>query len=173
MKFRLKDQLKIKEIIIIIMNENEFGGTKLQRRKPEQQQMQGPPPPQQQMQMDPRQMQPQQQMQMDPRQMQQMQQQMQAPPPQYVDPRQIQGPQMQMEPRQMIRKETFGKIDSKSMKYAILVILIFIILNSKIIWKQIMKLPMMGSIEPSIIALIVNSILAGVIFYIVTTMIIK
>ena len=158
------------------MNENEFGGTKLQRRKPEQQQMQGPPP--QQMQMDPRQMQgppPQQQMQMDPRQMQgpPPQQQMQGPPPQHIDPRQIQGPQMQMDPRQMIRKETFGKMDSKAMKYAILVILIFIILNSKIIWKQIMKLPMMGTIEPSIIALIVNSILAGIIFYIVTTMLIK
>ena len=157
------------------MNENEFGGTKLQRRKPEQQQMQmdprqmqGPPPQQQQMQMDPRQMQgpPPQQMQMDPRQMQ-------GPPPQHIDPRQIQGPQMQMDPRQMIRKETFGKMDSKAMKYAILVILIFIILNSKIIWKQIMKLPMMGSIEPSIVALIINSILAGVIFYIVTTMLIK
>jgi hypothetical protein len=157
------------------MNENEFGGTKLQRRKPEQQ-MQGPP--QQQMQMDPRQMQgpPQQQMQMQgPPQQQMDPRQMQGPPPQHIDPRQIQGPQMQMQmdSRQMIRKETFGKIDSKSMKYAILVILIFIILNSKIIWKQIMKLPMMGSIEPSIVALIINSILAGIIFYIVTTMLIK
>ena len=36
-----------------------------------------------------------------------------------------------------------------------------------------MKLPMMGTTEPSIVALIVNSIIAGIIFYVVTTMIIK
>ena len=34
--------------------------------------------------------------------------------------------------------------------------------------KQIIKLPMMGMVEPSIIALIVNSILAGIVFYIIS-----
>ena len=33
------------------------------------------------------------------------------------------------------------------------------------IWKQIIKLPMMGTVDPSILALIVNAILAGIIFY--------
>lgn len=51
-------------------------------------------------------------------------------------------------------------------KYAILVSVIFILLNSKIIWKQILKLPLMGQVEPSIVALIVNSLLAGLVFYI-------
>ena len=35
------------------------------------------------------------------------------------------------------------------------------------IWKQIIKIPFMGSVEPSIVALIVNSILAGIVFYLV------
>lgn len=141
------------------MNESEFGGTKLQRKPPQQMQQ-----PSQQMQ----QQQPSQQMQPTQQQMQQMQQ---------MQQQQMQMPPQQMQQQQMpfikSSKESFSKIDSKSMKYAILVVLIFIILNSKIIWKQILKLPMMGSMEPGIIALIVNSILAGVIFYVVTTILIK
>ena len=139
------------------MNENEFGGTKIQR-KPSSQVPQAP------QMMDPRQMQQIDPQQMDPRQMD----------PRQMDPRQVQqmGPRpVQQQVPFFGRKETL--VDEKVMKYAILVILIFIILNSKIIWKQIMKLPMMGTAEPSIVALIVNSIIAGIIFYVVTTMIIK
>ena len=127
------------------MNESEFCGTKLQRKPPQQM-----PPQQQQM--------PPQQQQMPPQQQQMQQQQMHQMPPQ----------QQQMQQQFIRAKESFSKIDSKSMKYAILVILIFIILNSKIIWKQLMRLPMMGGAEPSIIALFINSILAGIVFYFIS-----
>jgi len=155
------------------MNENEFGGTKIQR-KPSSQVPQAPQmmDPRQMQQIDPQQMDPRQ---MDPRQMDPRQvQQMDPRQVQQMDPRQVQqmGPRpVQQQVPFFGRKETL--VDEKVMKYAILVILIFIILNSKIIWKQIMKLPMMGTAEPSIVALIVNSIIAGIIFYVVTTMIIK
>jgi hypothetical protein len=163
------------------MNENEFGGTKIQR-KPSSQVPQAPQmmDPRQMQQIDPQQMDPRQMdpRQMDPRQVQQMDprqvQQMDPRQVQQMDPRQVQqmGPRpVQQQVPFFGRKETL--VDEKVMKYAILVILIFIILNSKIIWKQIMKLPMMGTTEPSIVALIVNSIIAGIIFYVVTTMIIK
>jgi hypothetical protein len=49
-----------------------------------------------------------------------------------------------------------------------LVACIFVLLNSKIIWTQIIKFPFMGNVEPSIVALLVNSVLAGVIFYIIS-----
>ena len=62
-------------------------------------------------------------------------------------------------------KQGFNIKEEDKLKYSIYVCLIFIILNSKIVWKQIIKLPLMGSIEPSIIALILNSLLAGVFFY--------
>jgi hypothetical protein len=55
------------------------------------------------------------------------------------------------------------------MKYSLIVVLVFMMLNSKIIWKQIIKLPFMGTVEPSILALVVNSLIAGIVFYFVTT----
>jgi hypothetical protein len=89
---------------------------------------------------------------------QQMQQQQQMQPPQQIPI-----------PQPRFVKQKFGTpvIDSKTMKYSILVVLIFVILNSKIIWKQIQRLPFMGAMDPSIVALIVNSILAGIIFYVI------
>jgi hypothetical protein len=173
---------------------DEVGGTKIQRKQPPQQMMQqGPPPQQMMMQQGP----PQQQMMMQQGPPPQMMQ--QGPPPQMMQ----QGPPPQMmqggpPPHQMMQggpdypnavgpmgKVNFGAIkgsksglgDNKTnkhnIKYAFIVALIFIILNSKIIWKQITKLPFMGTVEPSIIALVVNSILAGIIYYIITTFVIK
>jgi hypothetical protein len=37
------------------------------------------------------------------------------------------------------------------------------------IWKIISKMPMMGTVEPSILALIVNSIIAGLAFYLLSS----
>jgi len=72
-------------------------------------------------------------------------------------------------------KSFFGEFieNDKAFKLSALVIFIFILLNHKIIWSQIQKLPFMGSIEPSILALIVNSILAGLIFYFTSIFLIK
>jgi len=147
------------------MNENEFGGTKISKRAP------SPPPPQQMM---PQQQQMPQQM---PQQMQQalpqMRPQQMMPTPeemyqmQQQQMMQAQG-QQQPVPRIVKPKSSFGaSVDSKTLKYSVLVVLIFIILNSKIVWKQIQRLPFMGNMDPSIIALIVNSILAGVVFYVI------
>jgi hypothetical protein len=55
------------------------------------------------------------------------------------------------------------------MKNSLLVVVIFIVLNSKMIWKIISKMPMMGTVEPSILALIVNSIIAGIAFYLLSS----
>jgi len=158
------------------MNESDFGGTKIQRKAPPPQMQQQGPPPQQQgpppQQMMGQMQQPTQQQMMQMQEEQQMMQQMQMQQQQQM---RQQGPppqQMMQLPGKKI-KEAFGSVDSKTVKYSILVVLIFLILNSKIIWKQIMKIPLMGSTEPSIIALVVNSILAGIIFYIVTKMLIK
>jgi hypothetical protein len=63
------------------------------------------------------------------------------------------------------KKETFTSKINIHMKYSIIVAILFIILNSKIIWTQISKLPMMGAFEPSILALIFNSVLSGILFY--------
>ena len=76
-----------------------------------------------------------------------------------------------------VKKSSFSKSgfgsSSSNMQTALLVTVLFIILNSKIVWRQMMKLPFMGSVEPSMIALIVNSLIAGVIFFIITNFIIK
>jgi hypothetical protein len=45
---------------------------------------------------------------------------------------------------------------------------IFLLLNSKMVWKQIMLLPFMGGLDPSIVALVFNSVLAGLAFYLVS-----
>jgi len=136
------------------------GGTKLKKNNqmdsPQQMQMQQ----QQQMQMQQQQMQMQQQQQMQMQQEQQMQMKQQ---------------QMPNIPMPVIKKSNFGNVDtsSKYFKYSLLVVLIFLILNSKIIWKQISRFPFMGQVEPSIIALVVNSILAGIIFYAIVNFILK
>jgi hypothetical protein len=123
---------------------------------PQQQQMPQQMP--QQMQQVPPQMRPQQMP--SPEEMYQMQQQQQM--------MQAQAMQQQPVPRIIKPKSSFGaSVDSKTLKYSVLVVLIFIILNSKIVWRQIQRLPFMGNMDPSIIALIVNSILAGVVFYLI------
>jgi hypothetical protein len=71
---------------------------------------------------------------------------------------------MKMNNKKMFNKDSGFNINLH-MKYSIIVAILFILLNSKMIWTQISKLPMMGSIEPSILALIFNSLLSGVLFY--------
>ena len=68
-----------------------------------------------------------------------------------------------------IPKSFFGKKlkGNTNLKLAIIVTLLFIILNSRIIWTQLQKLPFMGTLEPSIFALLINSLLSGIIFYII------
>ena len=109
---------------------------------------------------------------------QQQQQQVYPPPPSHAgkgnefgsqQSENYQNVKSSFKPPSTFKKESFKqgfniKEDDK-LKYSIYVCLIFIILNSKIVWKQIIKLPLMGSIEPSIIALILNSLLAGIFFY--------
>ncbi len=162
------------------------GGTRIQRRKPqsppEQQmgnqmmqqqmgnQMGGPPPamnPRMQQQMMQQQMM-QQQMgnQMGPP----MGQQMMAPPKEDLINDNRLMPKLEFGERM---KSKFGSssIDSKSFKMAMLVVIIFLMFNSKIIWKQITRFPMMGEVDPSIIALIVNALLAGIVFYLLSKLI--
>ena len=130
----------------------EEGGTKIQRSNPQMDPQQEP-----EMMMDPEQAQRRQQ-QMDPRQQQMLQQQMMYQ-------------QQQMHQQQQSKKKGF--IDFKSLKMSVIVALIFIILNSKIVWSQFGKLPFMGSMDPSMLALLINSLLSGIIFYIITTYVIK
>jgi hypothetical protein len=146
---------------------SEEGGTKLRKRPPPQQQMQ------QQVMME-----------------QQMPQQVpmpvqvqrptaeelfkQAPPAQV--PQQMQMPQAQVRENVVQipkKKSMFGMPDSTNFKYATLVAVIFVVLNSKIVWRQLIKLPFMGSVEPSMIALIVNSLLAAVAYFVITNFIMK
>ena len=140
----------------------EEGGTKIQRRSPQmdpqqQQEMMMDPEQAQQQQMDPR------QQQMDPRQQQMLQQQMMH-----------QQQQMHQQHQQhQHQSKKGGFIDFKSLKLSVVVALIFIILNSKIVWSQFGKLPFMGSMDPSMLALLINSLLSGIIFYIITTYVIK
>ena len=134
----------------------EEGGTKIQRRN-----VQMDPQQQQEMMMDPEQAQ--QQQQMDPRQQQMLQQQMMH--------QQQQMHQQHQQHQQQSKKGGF--IDFKSLKLSVVVALIFIILNSKIVWSQFGKLPFMGSMDPSMLALLINSLLSGIIFYIITTYVIK
>ena len=139
----------------------EEGGTKIMRRPP--------PPPQSQPQFN----QPPPQMQPPPEQMYRQQpppQQFNQPPPQMQPQAYI--PQQQQVPNiaKFGKTSRFGasQIDSVTFKYSLLVTCIFVLLNSKLIWTQIIKFPFMGNFEPSILALIINSILAGIIFYILS-----
>ena len=129
---------------------SEEGGTRITRNPPSGIQQQQPQMSQQEYQA--RQQQYQQQQQQQP-------QQERFPQPQETYPKGI-----------LKTKSAFGNIsmDSQNFKNALLVIVIFLLLNSKIIWKQIIQCPMMGSVDPSIVALIVNSILAGIVFYFIS-----
>ena len=93
-------------------------------------------------------------------------QQQMAAQQQMADPEYLPPPPRQ-QPRQ-IRRPSFSKFGSTDFKNAALVVAIFVLLNSKIVWSQILKLPFMGGFEPSILALVVNSILAGIVFYFVS-----
>ena len=66
-------------------------------------------------------------------------------------------------------KSKFGDFSegNSNFKETLIVVLLFVVFNSKLIWKQLMKLPFMGSVEPSIIALIVNSLLAGIVYFLI------
>jgi hypothetical protein len=153
------------------------GGTKLPRRNVQQipQQGQQQMPPQQQMGGQPTQ-----------EQIQQMQQQRQMMQQQQMQQQQMQQQSNFQNNTPQARQETIvnrsvpssiksGKkkfcfsMNDTNVKNATIVFAIFILLNSKIIWRTIARLPMMGTLEPSILALIVNSILAGIIFYIVSS----
>ena len=155
---------------------SEEGGTKLQRKPVQQipQQMSQPQMSQQQMsqqQMSQQQMSQQQmsQPQMSPQQMspQQSQQNYQ----QQQSQQNYQQQQMQqLIPNKIKNKRTFSfSWNDKNIKNSVVVIVLFILLNSRMIWKAISRIPMMGSVEPSILALIVNSIIAGIVFYIIST----
>jgi hypothetical protein len=150
----------------------EEGGTRIKRNRgpppPDQQQMQmgqmgggGPPPS------------------INPRQQQQMQQM----PPQYqqqMSQAQYQQSQAQYQPQIEVPSKSFFKdkfsssfTGNSNVKTAFLVTIIFFMLNSKLFWTQLTKLPMMGGYEPSMIALIVNSILAGIAYYLITKFLIS
>ena len=144
------------------MSSADEGGTKIQKRPP----MGSPPPPSQQMPMQQRPSIPPPGLD-DSYQQMLMQQQMQIQ--QQVAAQQ----QVPIEPMAIKSKSNFKSKFSSSMKFSdfklsIFVVLIFFLLNSKIVWKNIIRLPMMGTTDPSIIALIVNSILAGIAFYIIS-----
>jgi len=168
------------------------GGTKIQRRNVQQipvQQMNGGPDPrmmQQQMgggqQMSQEEMMMMQQRQQMMMQQQQMQQQQQ-------DPRMIQQQMMQQQmmqeqmmqkqiPKGILKKSSLKNNNSNNfcfswnnvnVKNSVIVVVIFILLNSRIIWRALSRMPMMGAVEPSILALVVNSLIAGIVFYFVTT----
>ena len=129
----------------------EEGGTKIQRRQP-------PPPPQMQ--------QPPSMQQQQPPIHQQMMQQQQ--PPQMMQQQPIQQQPVQSSNFSGILKKP---LDAKALKYSIAVVIIFVVLNSKIVWSQLSRLPFLNTVEPSIIALIINSILAGIIFYVISMLI--
>ena len=154
---------------------SEEGGTKLQKRRPQV-------APQQQMRQQSYEIPEQMPVQMP----QQMPAQIQRPtaeelfkqqPPQV--PQQMQMPQVpQPQVRETLieipkKKSMFGATESPSFKNAILVAVIFVVLNSKIVWRQIIKLPFMGTVEPSMIALVINSLLAAIAYYIITKFVMK
>jgi len=141
------------------------GGTRINRGGPPQQQ--GPPDNMMAQQRPPQQ-------QMDPQEaayyQQQAQQQAYQQAQQQQQPRPAKGI---LKPNSNYMKSAFGGYDAATFKNALLVTLIFVLLNSKMIWKQIIQFPMMGSVDPSIVALIVNSIIAGMVFYLISNFIMK
>ena len=159
----------------------EEGGTKINRNKGPPPQQMGPPPQMGQMGPPPQmgQMGPQ----MDPREAQMMMEQQMLQ--QQVMQQQPQG--FQQPPpnvnfgggRGILKKPSFGKssfgaaFESSTFKNALLVTVIFLLLNSKLIWKQIIQLPFMGTVEPSMIALVENAIIAGMAFYLISNFLMK
>ena len=163
---------------------DEVGGTKIQRRQPvapQKQQMS------QMGQVNPQQMTPeqqaayqqmaykQQQQQLAYQQQQQQQINRQSIPPQVVG-EELDEPMNKVNRPVEVKsksptgsKSKFGNSseDNSNFKETLIVVLLFVVLNSKLVWKQLMKLPFMGSVEPSIIALIVNSLLAGIVYFII------
>ena len=142
---------------------SEEGGTVIKRNN-------GPRPPPQMMQQQP---QPTMEQQMMHQQMMQQQMAQQQMAQQQMGQQQMmQQPELQLQqkPRGILKPTSFSFNDSK-FKKSVLVAIIFVILNSRIIWTQITKLPFMGGLEPSILALIVNSILSGLVFYIISSVI--
>jgi len=133
---------------------SEEGGTRIQKRQQVQPQFNQAPP---QMQQVPEQMYQQEDPQMYQQEVPQMYQQQ--------VPRQQGPPVVKFKSQPGITNVDFNSI---SFKYSLLVACIFVLLNSKIIWTQIIKFPFMGNMEPSIMALLVNSMLAGIIFYIIS-----
>jgi hypothetical protein len=93
-------------------------------------------------------------------QQQQMQQQMGQP-----------MPAPQPVPKSILKRTSMGpfSINNKNIRNGVIVVVLFILLNSKFIWRALTRIPMMGTFEPSILALIVNSLLAGIVFYIIST----
>jgi hypothetical protein len=153
---------------------SEEGGTKLRKNRP-QQMSQAPQP-----QFDPQQVYTRQQgppPQQMGQQMAQMGQMGQMPTPQQMAqmPPQMQQQIMQQASSSQMPRPYQGKklLENSNAKSAMLVVLIFLLLNSKLVWKQIINLPMMGNVEPSMIALIFNSLLAGIIFYIIINFLMK
>jgi hypothetical protein len=130
----------------------EEGGTRIQKRPQAQPQFNQPP-----------------QMQPPPEQMyQQPPQQMYQQPPQQMYHQPPQQAQLNIPKLKTASRFSNVDFDSVTFKYSIIVACIFVLLNSKIIWKQIIQFPFMGGVEPSILALIINSILAAIIFYVVS-----
>jgi len=144
----------------------EAGGTKLQKRKMEQQMAAHH---QQQQQQQQQQMPPQQQQQLSPQQQQQMMYQQQMAAAQQQQQKKVTFEECPVDKVKIPRKKSFfGSMSDDSLKYSILVAIIFLVFNSKLVWKQLCKLPFMGCVDPSIIALVVNSLLAAIVFYIVS-----
>ena len=147
------------------------GGTKIKRNPQQMQQQQGmqqqdDPRIQQQMQQQMQQQQMQQKMQQQQGRQSPIAQQMQQP----VDPTMLEQLKSNFQLKSALKKSSFGSISTPILKTSIIVSVLFLLLNSKIIWKQIIRLPMMGTTDPSILALIVNSILAGIFFYIISSL---
>jgi len=167
------------------------GGTKIQRRNVQQipvqqmsnqmpiQQMNGGGP-------DPRMMQQQmgggQQMSKEEMMMMQQRQQMMMQQQQQQQMQQVQQQQMASHyamdkqiPKGILKTGSYNKenfnfsFNNVNVKNSIIVVVIFILLNSRIIWRALSRIPMMGTVEPSILALVVNSLIAGIVFYFVTT----
>ena len=64
-------------------------------------------------------------------------------------------------------RDAFSMGMGSEIKYAVIATLLFLVFNSKIVWKQLLRIPVMGGVEPSIIALGTNGLLFAIIFYII------
>jgi hypothetical protein len=151
---------------------SEEGGTKIQRRNVQQIPQQMPQMSQQQQQMMQQQMlMQQQQNQQGQQQMPQMSEQQYHQMQQQQQMQQNQGQQQMQQqiPRSILKKPKIFSLNNKNIKNSLIVVVIFILLNSKMIWRALSKVPMMGTVEPSVLALLVNSLLAGIVFYIIST----